>query len=332
MHRFRWALLLGSIVMLLVIMTAIWRSPYPHRARVLLHDMAQTKAATYRNARGEAMAYRLLFPFGYQRGAQEIRYPLVISLHGDGCSGSDNVKQLTHVFPALSTAAMRQQYPCFVLAPQCPARTYWVDKHCYHGAIVLPSLVPTPGMRLLLGLIPEVQRHYPIDPARIYVIGYSSGGTGVWELITRRPHLCAAAVPLCGRGDPGHVSGILHLPIWVFHGAKDHVVGCACARIMVRSLTKAGGHPRYTEYPDAGHEAGPRALQDPALFAWLFAQRNAQGHGHGSRDYDTGGSGGRSSGMSDDKRSIICGDPANLLARGSSAVSRGSACCAANAT
>ena len=210
MHRFRWALLLGSIVMLLVIMTAIWRSPYPHRARVLLHDMAQTKAATYRNARGEAMAYRLLFPFGYQRGAQEIRYPLVISLHGDGCSGSDNVKQLTHVFPALSTAAMRQQYPCFVLAPQCPARTYWVDKHllswCYCSAIPradtrhAPVTGADPGSATTLS---HRSRAYLCD--RLFQRWHGSVGThhpAPASLCRRRPTLRTRRPRACLRHSP----------------------------------------------------------------------------------------------------------------------------------
>jgi predicted peptidase len=82
----------------------------------------------------------------------------------------------------------------------------------------------------------------------------------------------AAAIALCGRGDPRTAQRIARIPIWVVHGAKDRVVGCSCARTMVQALIAQGGLPRYTEYPDSGHEAGFRALNDPQFFSWLFQQ------------------------------------------------------------
>lgn len=230
-------------------------------------------AMSYHNPRGEALYYRLLTPTGYGTQSMNQRYPLVITLHGDGCNGTDNLKQLTCIVPSINTEAFRRDYPCFVLSPQCPPATYWVNKRQYAGNSYHQSVQPTSATRLLLELLPSILQQYPIDGKRIYVIGYSSGGVGVWEMITRRPTLFAAAVPISGRGDPRTVSRITHMPIWIFHGAKDHNVGVSCAREMVQAITAHGGTPRYTEYPDAGHEAGFRALADPALFAWLFAQR-----------------------------------------------------------
>jgi hypothetical protein len=40
----------------------------------------------------------------------------------------------------------------------------------------------------------------------------------------------------------------------------------------VAALRKAGGSPKYTEYPGVDHGSWGPALQEPGLPAWLFAQ------------------------------------------------------------
>jgi hypothetical protein len=42
---------------------------------------------------------------------------------------------------------------------------------------------------------------------------------------------------------------------------------------MVEALKKAGGHPKYTEYPGVGHNSWDRAYAEPGLRKWLFAQK-----------------------------------------------------------
>lgn len=66
---------------------------------------------------------------------------------------------------------------------------------------------------------------------------------------------------------------IAHIPVWVFQGAQDDVVSVADVRSMLESLRKAGGHPRYTEYPSLGHVIGPASFADGGLLPWLFAQK-----------------------------------------------------------
>jgi len=42
---------------------------------------------------------------------------------------------------------------------------------------------------------------------------------------------------------------------------------------VIATLKKAGGNPRYTEYPEEAHLSWIPADKDPELFAWLFAQK-----------------------------------------------------------
>jgi len=63
-------------------------------------------------------------------------------------------------------------------------------------------------------------------------------------------------------------------PIWIFHGAQDDVVPPADDRRLHAAFEAAGaGDVRYTEYPDGNHNAWDATYGDPAMWAWLFAQK-----------------------------------------------------------
>jgi hypothetical protein len=65
---------------------------------------------------------------------------------------------------------------------------------------------------------------------------------------------------------------VTHLPIWSFQGDKDFPPFLNSNRDMIAAIRKAGGSPRYTEYPGMGHEIWDRVFKEPGLVAWLFAQ------------------------------------------------------------
>ena len=77
---------------------------------------------TYISTSGDTLRYRLLTPLNMQSGQ---KYPLVLFLHGAGERGCDNEKQLTHGGQMWLNPVNRDQYPAFVLAPQCPPDAYW---------------------------------------------------------------------------------------------------------------------------------------------------------------------------------------------------------------
>jgi predicted peptidase len=110
-----------------------------------------------------------------------------------------------------------------------------------------------------------------VDSSRIYVTGLSMGGYGTWYLLTRYPDFFAAAAPICGGGDASRVEVFKHIPVWVFHGAKDDVVPVAQSRDMVKALRKAGAKPRYSEYRQVNHESWVPAYQERDLLPWLFS-------------------------------------------------------------
>lgn len=54
-------------------------------------------------------------------------YPLVVFLHGAGERGSDNTAQLAYLPTWMATPSYRRDFPCFLLAPQCPRGHGWID-------------------------------------------------------------------------------------------------------------------------------------------------------------------------------------------------------------
>jgi poly(3-hydroxybutyrate) depolymerase len=226
---------------------------------------------TFTDPNKKTLPYCLLKPDNYD---PKTKYPLVLFLHGAGERGYDNEKQLVHGVMEFAKDDVRKKYPCFVVAPQCPENQKWCDVDWGAAKHDMPKK-PSESMRLTLELLTALQKEFSIDPNRLYVTGLSMGGYGTWDAISRHPDLFAAAVPVCGGGDEKLAEKIAKVPIWVFHGGKDETVMPARSRNMVEALKKAGGKPKYTEYPDIGHDSWVPAYKDTDMHAWLFAQKHS---------------------------------------------------------
>ncbi len=216
----------------------------------------------YTSAAKQRMPYRLFVPPAYDK---DKRYPLVLWLHGAGGAGTNNRAQISgDQIPGTHTWTRPQnqsRYPTFVVVPQSP--TNWISNG-------IESL--SPEMLLVLEILEAVRAEFNIDASRIYVAGQSDGGVGAWNVITQRPDVFAAAIPLCGGGDPSQAYRIANIPIWAFHGARDAIIPVAESRKMITAVRKVGGHPRYTEYRNLGHDIWVPVFAEPDLAGWLFAQ------------------------------------------------------------
>lgn len=185
------------------------------------------------------------------------KYPVVLLLHGAGERGDDNERQLRHGAKAFTTPEAFAKNPCFVIVPQCPKDAWW-------GGAPLDKAK---------ALLEAVVKKLPADKKRIYVTGLSMGGFGTWELISRDPTYFAAALPVCGGGDPARVVAAKALPIRAFHGDADKTVPPQKSRELVDALKKAGAkNVTLTEYPGVAHDSWTRTYADPKVLDWLFAQ------------------------------------------------------------
>ncbi|MDZ7795948.1 MAG: prolyl oligopeptidase family serine peptidase [Candidatus Marinimicrobia bacterium] len=227
------------------------------------------EAGMYAGNDNDTLLYRLLSP---QETEENTKYPLVLFLHGAGERGNDNERQLIWGADHFITEKNLEQYPCYVLAPQCYSSERWVDVSWELPYHFMPEKASR-SMRQVIGLLQELQEDLPVDTDRIYVTGLSMGGYGTWDIISRKPELFAAAAPICGGGDVQQAENLTGIPIWVFHSVDDAVVPVERSRKMIIAIRKAGGKKvRYTEYTNAGHGSWKPAYKDQEFMDWLFAQ------------------------------------------------------------
>ena len=214
------------------------------------------EARFYINNENDTLRYRLLRPLHYNLNQ---KYPLVVLLHHGGSHGSDNVKQVEGTFaPFLSDYNNIRKYPAFLFVPQCPDGSSFLS----------------PAIELLtFEAMHELEQEFTIDTNRRYVVGLSGGGFGSWHFLGTHPKTFAAAIPICGGGDPWRAQNITDVAVWAFHGAQDALAPVRGSRDMIAAIRKAGGKPRYTEFSDAGHDIAYQVQSTPGLVDWLFAQK-----------------------------------------------------------
>lgn len=221
----------------------------------------------------QKVVFRLFVPKGYTPSKS---YPIMVTLHGAGERGVDDSIQLTHYFNRMwADSAAQAIRPSFVLAPQCPAGNQWVNTPWGNGSYDFSSKPISVPMQAVVNILDSLGKRYSLDPTRYYASGISMGGYGTWYLAMNFPDKFAAVVPVCGAGDPFKAPAISKLPVWAFHAADDPVVPVAGSRDMISALEKAGGTPKYTEYPASqkvGHGSWEPASQNPALIPWVLSQ------------------------------------------------------------
>lgn len=235
---------------------------------------SQFKPASYM-INGYTLPYQVMFPENYD---ETKTYPLFIFLHGAGERGNDNQKQLTHGKQFLIDN-FQSEYPAIVIAPQCPAESYWanVSRSVIGDKMTLTfglSDEPTQPMTTLMALINYWLSSGKVDKERVYAGGLSMGGMGTLELLWRMPHTFVAAFPICGGGDLNKLPLYARsAAVWLYHGAADSVVPVQNSRDIYKLLKESGCDVQYTEYEGVNHNSWDNVFQEKELVPWLFKHK-----------------------------------------------------------
>jgi predicted peptidase len=208
----------------------------------------------HKDSDGKEAKYVLFVPHDYKG---DKAYPLILFLHGSGESGSDGKKQAGQ---GIGNAIKKQEktFGFITVFPQSQKRTWAADSE---------------DAKRALDILAEVQKQYKVDAKKVYLSGLSMGGFGTWSLAAKYPDRWAAIVPICGGGDPKQAEKIKDIPCWCFHGDADKAVKVERSRDMIEALKKAGGKPKYDEYPGVGHNSWDKAYGTKELYEWLLMQQ-----------------------------------------------------------
>lgn len=199
--------------------------------------------------------------------------PLVVFLHGAGERGNDNHAQLKHCIPFFLDDTITSRYPFLLLVPQCPVEKRWVDTDWSLPEHQMES-EPTAELLAVMHLVDSLIDCGAADSIRVYLCGISMGGFGVWDALQRWPNKFAAAIPICGGGDPAYANRMKDVPIYIFHGLQDDIVMPSRSIQMYNALQAAGSNAvLFVTYPDLAHGCWDEAFSTPGLFHWLFSKK-----------------------------------------------------------
>ncbi len=214
---------------------------------------------TYQDAQG-VHKYAVFIPARYQPGRPT---PTVLFLHGAGERGTDGQKPtLVGIGPYLK--AKGSSIPYLVIFPQAEET---------QGRALTPWLAGEPDAERALKILDEVSKQFTVDKQRVSLAGWSMGGYGAWSLAAAHPERWAGVAILSGGGDPKFAAAVKSLPLWVFHGYRDHLVPLKEAHQMVTAVKDAGGDIVYNELPDAGHDLFAETFGNEALLNWFADPR-----------------------------------------------------------
>ena len=212
--------------------------------------LAETQLAQFRTERGREFESRVIrleslqMPFSFKRFGNKPAdgWSLYISLHGGGGAPVavndrqwENQKNLYSLSQGI------------YVAPRAPTDT-WNLWHQGHIDIMLRRLVE--DMVAIEG----------VNWNRVYVMGYSAGGDGVYQLAPRMSDTWAAAAMMAGHPNETSARGLRNVPFALQVGGKD----AAYNRNQIAEQWDAkldelhdgdpGGYQHFVKiYPDKGH-------------------------------------------------------------------------------
>ena len=231
--------------------------------------LSQYEKRIWKNAKDEKLNYRFRKPKNCDSNK---KYPILFFLHGAGGRGSNNNDQ---ILDAGSISAFEKQniftkHNSYFLAAQVPHNKKWVNVDWSLSEHTIPKISKT--MYLAFELLDDTLIKNNIDMNKIYVMGISMGGFGVWDALQRRPNFFAAGVPICGGGDVKQSKSISHIPIWIWHGSKDAIINVDRSRNMYKAMKNFTCEIKYTEIKNRGHDVWTEAWNSNDLWNWLYLQ------------------------------------------------------------
>jgi len=180
---------------------------------------------------------------------------LWISMHGGGnAPASVNDQQWTN------QSRLYEPAEGIYIAPRAPTDTW----NLWHEGHIDP---------LFQRLIDDHVALAGVDPDKVYLMGYSAGGDGVWQLAPRMADRFAAAAMMAGHPNEASLLGLRDLPFALFMGGDDAAYNrnkiAASRAADLDSLAQAdpGGYVHFARiYPGLGHWM---KKQDAEALPWM---------------------------------------------------------------
>lgn len=167
---------------------------------------------------------------------------LWISMHGGGnAPAAVNSQQWTNQIRLYEPAEG------IYIAPRAPTDTW----NMWHEGHIDP---------LFQRLIDDQVALHGVNPDKVYLMGYSAGGDGVWQVAPRMADRFAAAAMMAGHPNEASLLGLRDLPFAIFMGGDDaaydrnKIAAARAAELDRLEAADPGGYIHMSRiYPGLGH-------------------------------------------------------------------------------
>ncbi|RYE18370.1 MAG: hypothetical protein EOP51_22110, partial [Sphingobacteriales bacterium] len=184
---------------------------------------AQTHTPVYFSqniANANSKSFYRYLPADYATSGKN--YPLIIWLHGAGQIGNGSTADLPKV--------LWYGLPNVISTGGFPA-SFTVNDNSYSFIVISPQFAAWPTATNVGGILAHVMANYRVDPERVYLLGMSAGGGGVWDYASAsvaNANKLAAIIPFAGTMNPTQAQAnriaSTQLPVWAFHNTNDGTV------------------------------------------------------------------------------------------------------------
>lgn len=212
-----------------------------------------------------SLLYQVEFPSSAQSPETDSRYPTIIALHGRGSNEEDLIGLAPHLPEGL-----------LWISPRAPLLLGPGSYEWYRVRVIgrpEPDQVLA-ALETIDRFIDEVLANYPVDPQKLFLLGFSQGSILSMCYTLTHPSRIAGVIAQSGY-IPNHVdleideAGVKGKPFILTHGDQDTVLPVEWDRASRDRLQQLEVDLEYHEFP-MGHNVSMESLE--VIHKWLEKQ------------------------------------------------------------
>ena len=193
---------------------------------------------------------------------------LIVQLHGGTARGTDNVAQLEASAVDSVERYLQEQgiKACFVL-PQCASDRVWNESRRTYTVTMTD---------VLTNWLEEFIASNNVDAKRVYITGYSAGGSGAWRMANDNPSMFAAACIAAANPVMVEAAKVKDTPIYANAGANDAIMDADKIEDFVNQLVQLGDDARFDLLPNKDHFGTCDTAFNNNRLTWMLSHPAAE--------------------------------------------------------
>jgi predicted esterase len=213
---------------------------------------------THTGTDGKARPYHVYVPKSYDPAR---KHPVIVSLHGGvGRANLLSDDLVSQIRAGLETDGDKNGW--IMIVPLGQRSASWFNRV---------------GMDNILAELAAVKRRYNIDEDRVFLGGFSDGGSGALVMGLYDPTPWAGFYALSGSvlaavmaPDDAFPANLSNRPVHAANGGVDPLFPSVLQKMFIDQLKEQGARIDWTDYPASGHDGSYMKEEEPKVIQFLL--------------------------------------------------------------